>query len=129
MRTVLALPLLAALAVGCGRDKQPLLSHGQPVRYWVDALQNRDPAKRKKAVTALGHVGTADPAAIPAVTGALKDRDPRVRAEAALALLNIGPPAREAVPALEEAQKDQEATVRSYAQKALERIQGNDNAD
>jgi HEAT repeat protein len=52
-----------------------------------------------------------------------------VRAEAALALLNIGPPAREAVPALEEAQKDQEATVRSYAQKALERIQGNDNAD
>src|SRR5437868_10268363 len=114
---ILALALLAALAVGCGRGKQPLLSHGQPVSYWLDALQDRDPAKRKKAVTALGHVGAADPAAIPAVAGALKDRDARVRGAAALALLNIGPPARDAIPALEDASKDKEATVRSYAQK------------
>jgi HEAT repeat protein len=124
MRAVLALTLLAALAVGCGQGKQPLLSHGQPVSYWLDALQDRDPTKRKKAVTALGHVGAADAAAIPAVTAALKDPDARVRAEAALALLSMGPRARDAVPDLEEATRDRDKTVRTYAGKALERIQG-----
>jgi HEAT repeat protein len=122
MRYLLPLVLVVALAAGCGQGKQPLLSHGQTVGHWVETLKDRDPAKRKKAVTALGHVGTADPAAIPAVTEALRDPHPRVRAEAALGLLNIGPPAKDAVPALQEAQKDKDATVRSYAQKALERI-------
>jgi HEAT repeat protein len=129
MRKIVPLVLVVALAAGCGRGGQGLLSHGETVDHWLEALKDRDPAKRKKAVTALGHVGTADPAAIPAVAGALQDSDPRVRAEAALALLNIGPPARDAIPALEAAKKDRDATVRSYAQKALTRIQGNDNAD
>jgi vesicle coat complex subunit len=123
MRHLLPLALLAGLILGCSRDNGPLLSHGQPVSHWVAALQDRDPVKRKHAVTALGHAGAADPDAIPPVIGALKDRDARVRAEAALALLNLGPAARDAVPALGEATKDRDATVRSYAHKALERIQ------
>jgi HEAT repeat protein len=125
MRNGFAFVLLTALALGCGREKQPLLSHGQPVSHWVEALRDRDAVKRKHAVTALGHVGTADPDAIPAVITALKDSDARVRAEAALALLNIGPAAKDAVGALEEATKDKDAKVRSYAEQALGKIRVN----
>jgi HEAT repeat protein len=125
MRKAFVFVLLAATALGCGQEKQPLLSHGQPVSYWAAALHDHDPVKRKHAVTALGHVGTADPDAIPAVTVALKDSDARVRAEAALALLNIGPAAKDAVAALEVAAKDKNAKVRSYAELALGKIRGN----
>jgi HEAT repeat protein len=120
-RCVLAL-CLAILIGGCGK-KEPLLSHGQPVNHWLQTLHDPDPKTRKKAVVALGHVGTADPAAIPAVIEAVKDPDPSVRAEAVLALLNLGPDAKEAIPALTEAQTDKDAKVREYAVKALERIQ------
>jgi HEAT repeat protein len=122
MRHFVVVTLGIALIAGCGRDKQPVMSHGQPVSHWVEALKDPDPGKRKQAVRALGHVGAADSATIPAVTDALKDSNARVRAEAALALLNIGPPAKDAVPDLEKAQNDKDATVRCYAQKALERI-------
>jgi HEAT repeat protein len=114
---------LGALASGCGK-KEPLLSHGQPVSHWLGVLKDPNPQARKKAVTALGHVGAADPDAIPAVVGAVKDPDPAVRAEAVLALLNLGPVAKEAVPILEEARSDRDPKVREYAWKALERIQG-----
>jgi HEAT repeat protein len=120
MRYVL---LIAVLLSGCTK-KEPLLSHGQPVHHWLAALRDPSPHTRKKAVVALGHVGTSDPDAIPAITGAVKDPDAGVRAEAVLALLNLGPDAKQAVPALEEAQTDPDAKVRSYASKALERIQG-----
>jgi HEAT repeat protein len=123
MRQLLPVALLAGLTLGCCRDNGPLLSHGRPVGYWVEALKDRDPLKRKHAVTALGHAAAADPDALPAVVEALKDRDARVRAEAAVALLNLGPAARDARPALETAAGDKDATVRSYARKALERIQ------
>jgi HEAT repeat protein len=118
-----ALLLLTLLAGGCSKN-EPLRSHGQPVSYWVQALQEPDVPKRKKAVVALGHVGTADPSAMPALIGALKDADPSVRAEAVLALLNLGPDAKEAVPALTDAQNDPDPTVRDYARRALDRIQG-----
>jgi HEAT repeat protein len=121
MRRTIVFALLA-LALGCGRDKQPLTSSGKPVSHWVEALKDPDPQKRKKAVKALGAVGAADPAAIPALVKALKDPDPRVRAESALALLNVGPAAKEAIPALEEACRDRDATVRDYAGKAISRI-------
>ena len=91
------------------------------VGAWCNML-DPDPVKRQRAVKALGHVGTADPAAIPAITEALKDSNTRVRAEAALALLNAGLAAKDAVPGLEKAQNDKDAMVRSYARKALERI-------
>jgi HEAT repeat protein len=115
--------LMLAVASGCGR-KGPLLSHGQPVAYWLEKAHDRDAKVRRKAVVALGHVGSADHAAIPAVIGAVKDPDAGVRREAVLALLNLGSGAREAVPSLTEAQKDRDPQARAYAAKALERIQG-----
>jgi vesicle coat complex subunit len=123
VRSIALVLACVALVAGCGK-KGPVVSHGKPVSDWVRALQDPDPKVRKKAVVALGHAGTADPADIPALTSALKDADKDVRGQAILALLNIGPPAKEAVPSLEEAQKDQDPTIRSYAAKALERIRG-----
>ena len=120
--TVLVFGMIVVIA-GCVK-KEPLLSHGQPVSHWLQTLHDPDPKTRKKAVVALGHVGTADPAAIPAVIEAVKDPDPTVRAEAVLALLNLGPDAKEAIPTLTDAQTDKDAKVREYAGKALERIQG-----
>jgi HEAT repeat protein len=124
MRRVLCCALLPLLLLGCGQGTQELRSHGQTVSHWVEALKDPSPTQRRQAVKALGHVGTADAAALPAVTEALKDRDARVRAEAALALLNVGPAAREAIPTLEETSKDKDPTVREYARKALQRIRG-----
>jgi HEAT repeat protein len=121
-RSVLV-PCLAILIGGCAK-KEPLLAHGRPVSHWLQALHDPDPKTRKKAVVALGHVGTADSTAIPAVIEAVKDPDPAVRAEAVLALLNLGPDAKDAIPALTEAQTDRDAKVREYTGMALERIQG-----
>ncbi len=127
MRGVLALMAVPAglLAAGCGKSEPPLTAGGKPVAYWLDELKKPDPKARRKAVRELGHVGTADPAAIPAVVGAVKDRDAAVRREAVLALLNLGPVAKDAAPALSEAAaKDPDPTVRKDAAKALERVTG-----
>jgi HEAT repeat protein len=122
MRRILLVVVLAA--VGCGGGSPSTQVGGKSVSHWVQALQDRDPRVRKKAVDKLGNVGTADPAVVPALIQALKDRDAGVRAEAVLRLLQLGPAARDAVPALAEAQKDADATVRDHAARALERIQG-----
>jgi HEAT repeat protein len=113
---------LTILLSGCGR-KSPIVSHGKPVSEWVETLQDPNPKVRKKAVIALGHAGTADPAVLPALLDAVKDRDATVRCEAILALCNIPSAAEEAKPVLVAAQKDPDARVRSYAAKALEKIQ------
>jgi HEAT repeat protein len=115
--------LFAPALLGCHSKTQPLLSHDHTVSYWVQELKSQDPKARKKAVTALGHVGKADPAAIPALVETLHDSDASVRDAAVLALLNLGPDAKEAVPALTEATKDKDSTVRAHATKALERIE------
>jgi HEAT repeat protein len=114
---------LLILAAGCGRpDAAPLRSHDRTTAEWVEALRDRDPKVRRRAVAALGHVGAADPAAVPALGGALKDRDPSVRDAAALALLNLGPASSAAAPALEAAQADRDSKVRAHAAQALARI-------
>jgi HEAT repeat protein len=115
--------LFAMVGTGCG-PKDPLLAHGKPVDHWLQESKNAELKARKKAVIALGHVGTADPRAIPALIAAVKDRDATIRKEAVLALLNIGPAAQDAVAVLREAEKDQDATVRLSAGKAIARIQG-----
>jgi HEAT repeat protein len=124
-------PLLAALCAGaalllggCG-NQESLTAGGKPVAHWLEALKSPDAKARKRAVQKLANVGTADPAAVPALAGALKDRDAGVRAEAALGLLRIGPDAKGAAAALQEAaRKDKSATVRSHAGKALAKVQG-----
>src|SRR3954451_18121325 len=120
MRYLPLVGLLFVPLIGCG-ENAPLTSHGKPVSHWLEALDSPEVKTRKKAVVALGHVGTADPAALPALIRATKDRSPEVRSAAVLALLNLGPAAREAIPALEEARKDRDAKVRTYAEKALEK--------
>jgi HEAT repeat protein len=122
MKWLLLIGLIIA-AAGCAKAP-PTMAHDKPVGHWVQAVRDPDARVRKRAVNVLGNVGTADPAALPALTVAVSDRDAAVRAAAVLALLKIGPPAREAVPALTEAQKDRDPTVRAYAAKALRRIQG-----
>ena len=125
MRTALMLVVLAGvLSSGCGKPEAPLTAGGRPVSYWLDEANKPDAKSRRKAIRELGHVGTADPSAIPAVAGALKDRDVEVRREAALALLNLGPAAAEAESALTEAMRDPDKTVREYVGKALERVRG-----
>ena len=77
-------------AVGCTGKSGPIVTSGRPVGDWVADLSNPDPKVRKKAVQSLGHVGTADPAALPAVIGTLKDKDAGVREAAILAVLVNG---------------------------------------
>lgn len=115
---------ILVLFLGCGQKTGPILSHGKPVSYWIEALNALDVKERKKAVEALGHVGPVDSVVIPALVRAVKDRDAAVRGQAVLALLNIGPDAKEALPVLTEAQTDKDAKVREYAGKAIKRIEG-----
>jgi HEAT repeat protein len=125
MRVVISLSLLVIALGGCSRPRAPLTAGGKPVSHWVGLVKDPDARQRVRAVKELGRVGTADAAALPALTASLKDADARVRAEAVLALLNIGPEARSAAVALEEAsQTDRDAKVRAYARKALERVRG-----
>jgi HEAT repeat protein len=118
----LLVPLALAVAGCSAKPDEPLRAGGHTVAHWLDELKKPDPKARKKAVKELGHVGRADPDAIPAVTGALRDADAGVRAEAALALLNLGPDAAEAAPALSEATRDKDPKVREFAAKALDRV-------
>ena len=94
---------------------------GKPVSHCLEEARKPDAKSRKKAVRELGHIGKADPAAIPVVIGALKDPDPVVRREAALALLNLVD-ASEAADALAEAARDKDPKVREYATEALARL-------
>src|SRR5437660_11745875 len=106
MRAVLVPAVLAgvlALAVGCGKPEVPLTAGGRPVSHWLDELKKPDPKARRKAVRELGHVGAADPAAIPAVAAAVRDKDTAVRREAVLALLNPAPASKDAAASLAEA--------------------------
>jgi HEAT repeat protein len=122
MRAVLAVSGVALVLAGCGKAA-PVVVHGKAVSYWVEALHSTNAKERKRAAEALGSVGPADPAAIPALVEAVRDPEVTVREAAVLCLLRLGPAAREAVPALEAvARDDSEARVRDYAAKALEKI-------
>jgi HEAT repeat protein len=122
------LSLLSGLAIclaGCGKSKPELKSvSGQPLSHWLEVLKGGDLSQRNRAVDALGNVGAADPAVMPALIEALDDRSPEVRAKAALALLKSGPAAHSAVAALTKATRDPVAHVRQSAQQALDKIAG-----
>src|SRR6478609_10854092 len=63
MRLLTTVVGLSAMTLsGCySKDTAPVMSHGQPVSYWMEQLKSPDAKQRKHAVTALGHVGAADP--------------------------------------------------------------------
>lgn len=115
--------LLALVAGGCAQEGKPLSAGGKPVRYWVEALRSPDARLRKQAAFKLGNVGSADPAAFPALLGALKDRNASVRCAVVLALLKFDERAEEILPSLAELkQKDRDASVRACAARALESL-------
>src|SRR5262249_6782654 len=119
----LLLVFACSLAPGCAQP-QPTFAGGKPIEHWLKALESRDPKTRKEAVRKLGNVGSADPAAFPAVLGALNDPDTGVRREAIIAMLKFGAQAREAVPVLTELKRqDKDSRVRECAEKALESIE------
>ena len=124
-RILLALlPVLALNSSGCGKPAVTLTG-GKPVGHWVQALRSPDPRQRKEAVFKLGNVGTADPAALPALLGSLDDRDPIVRREVVLALVKLGPAAAEAVPKLVKLREsDRDPKVRGYAARAIDKLGG-----
>ena len=101
-----------------------MLAGGKPVEHWLQALQDPDAKVRKVAVTKLGNVGTADPAALPAILSALKDPDADVRGEVILALMKFGTLTQEEISALTEMKdRDADPHVRALAIKALEKLQ------
>jgi HEAT repeat protein len=118
-----AIVTLVLVLTGCGSPPaEPLRAHGHTAGEWAEVLRSNDVKARRRAVTALGNLGAADPTVVPTLAGALKDRDARVRAAAALALFGIGPAARDAAPALEAAKSDRDPTVREHAAQALARV-------
>jgi HEAT repeat protein len=120
---IFALLVLAFALSGCSKPG-PMLAGGKPIDDWIAALQGPDAKLRKTAAQKLGNVGSAHPAAFPAVHAALNDRDAGVRCEAILALLKFGPAAKDAVPVLDELRRrDPDAKVRDYAAKALAKLE------
>jgi HEAT repeat protein len=96
---------------------------GHPTRHWVRELGNPDVESRRKAVHALGAIGTNAPEAVPALSAVLTDDPDRyVRSEAALALSKMDPASAPAVPALARALADEEPLVRMNCAVALFRL-------
>jgi HEAT repeat protein len=124
----IALVLFASgtiLLVGCGKSQLATLAGGKSVDHWVQALAVHNVKIREEAVTKLGNVGTADPAAIPALIGALKDSSAKVRCGAIFALAKSPQAAQEAIaPITELQQHDHDPKVRDLAAKGLRRLQG-----
>jgi cyclophilin family peptidyl-prolyl cis-trans isomerase/HEAT repeat protein len=84
----------------------------------LDALAlDPDPTLRRRAVLAIGRVGS--PEAVPLLTGALQDPDEDVRATAAFALGLVGSDARTALPALLGVLTDPSPLLRGRAIEAL----------
>ncbi len=78
---------------------------------------------RMDAAIAVGRIGPAAEAAVPALAGALQDLRPWVRGQAALALGQIGPAGKAALPDLRRVLKDREREVRACAAIALWRLE------
>jgi HEAT repeat protein len=87
-------------------------------------LKDADPNVRMAAAYALGKLGHAAAAAVPALVTALDDPKKDVRYAAAYSLPALGPEATSAWTALQKtAARDQDPTVRKEATKALNKIQ------
>jgi HEAT repeat protein len=88
----------------------------------IDALQDRDPASRKKAATSLWLIGPEASAATPALLVALADPDDGVRQAAAKALGRCCPDTPAGSRGLLAALKDKDAQVRAAAAGAFAEI-------
>jgi len=89
------------------------------VELLARALADPSAETRYHVARAIGRLGPAALAAVPALTAALRDEDSEVRMESVWALAAFGPAARAAVPPLQGALADPEPQVRAAAAHAL----------
>ncbi len=100
---------------------------GRPLSSWlVDLKTAAAPYSRNAAAYAIGGMGPAAKAAVPALIEALDDLEATVRFPVCIALREIGPDAKDAVPALTKALDDHNEDVAAMARKALIKITGED---
>lgn len=100
-------------------------SDSQDIDALAQQLQSRDPSLRLRAARALGDLGPAARAAVPALTVALGDSDGDARRAAIAALRLVQPagrPADAVLRAIAADLKDPDANVRLLAVRALGRI-------
>src|SRR5260370_36989368 len=94
MRCAITLFVPLMLLAGCSGKEEPLISHDKPVDHWLQELKKPDVKSRKTAVVALGHVGTADSRAIPALIEAVRGRGVAGKDPWSPALPKLGPNGR-----------------------------------
>jgi HEAT repeat protein len=107
-----ALMVLLACA-GCMRTAQPNRYQGRSLRHWENMALDKDPANRRAAAEALGHIG---PKGLPSLLKLRDDRNFRVRTAAMLACDRMG---AAAIPELKQLIHDPEPSVRARAMKLL----------
>ncbi len=96
---------------------------GQPLGEWTKSLDDPDPETRKRAIFAVGSMGSDAGEAVPRLARILvEDPDRGDRIEASLALSKMDPASRAAVPELARALEDSEPYVRMNAARALSRL-------
>jgi HEAT repeat protein len=122
----LALTLLSARAEAQNKKAPEPEFQGRSLSAWVADLKDLAPYSRNKAAYAIGGMGAAATAAVPALIDALNDPEASVRFPVCVALREIGPGAKDAVPALTKALDDRNDDVASMARKALISITGKD---
>ena len=89
--TVLAVSALSTgLSAQGPRPKEPTFQD-RPLSAWIADLKGMAPYTRNQAAYAIGSMGPAAKAAVPALIEALSDPEPTVRFPACIALKEIGP--------------------------------------
>lgn len=125
--TLFALTLFAGRATAQAKHSanEPEFD-GRPLSAWISDLKAMAPYSRNAAAYAIGGMGPAAKAAVPALIDALNDPEASVRYPVCVALREIGPVAKDAVPALTKALDDRNDDVASMARKAIIKITGED---
>ena len=123
----LAIVLICLAALGttsCSRaPKGPLLAGGREVKSWVEALKDRDPARRRVAVLKLGNVGDADPTVADGLATAIQDLDAQVRRDAVLAAAKLKSPGEPIMTQLRTmSEVDPDLRARDLARRAVARL-------
>jgi HEAT repeat protein len=124
-----AMTVLALLATRAEAQKATEPSfQDRSLSSWIADLKAPAPQTRNAAAYAIGGMGSAAKAAVPALVQALADttNPPAVRYPVCVALREIGPEAKDAVPALTVALDDRNDDVAAMARKAIRAITGVD---
>lgn len=109
------------------KAKEPSFD-GRSLSSWIADLNAPAPQTRNAAAYAIGGMGPAAKAAVPALVSVLKDQNEpaTVKYPVCVALREIGPDAKDAVPALTETLDDRNDELASMARRAIKAITGTD---